>query len=105
MEPLLAELADHLAVLAKAATPHLEAAARARAEREAAEDSQGVPTLDATALTELKAQLAGRRMTALTNYRQLAPGLRGTLSGEDFNLLDAAMERLDFKAALAVLER
>ena len=105
VEPLLAELADHLAVLAEAATPHLEAAARARAEREAAEDSRGVPTLDATALTELKAQLAGRRMTALTNYRQLAPSLRGTLSGEDFNLLDAAMERLDFKAALAVLER
>ena len=103
VEPLLAELADHLAVLAEAASPHLEATARARAEREAAEDSQGVPALDAAALTALKEQLAGRRMRALKNYRQLAPGLRRLLASDDFKCLEVAMDRLDFQAVLEVL--
>jgi len=103
LEPLLAELAAHLAVLAAAATPHLGAAVRARAELEAAEASQGVLALDATALAELKAQLAGRRMKALPHYRQLVPGLRRFLASDDFKRLEAAMERLDFQAALEVL--
>ena len=103
VEPFLADLAAHLRVLAESATPHLEAAARARAEREAAEDSQGVRALDAAALAELKAQLAGRRMTALTNYRQLVPGLRRLLARDDVKRLEAAMERLDFQTALEIL--
>lgn len=81
----------------------ISAADQARAEREAAEDSQGVRALDAAALAELKAQLAGRRMTALTNYRQLVPGLRRLLARDDVKRLDVAMERLDFQTALEIL--
>ena len=105
LDSRLAELADHLAALATAASPYLEADAQAKAEREVAEAGPSAPGPDSAALAELKAHLARRRMAAEGHYRRLAPGLRGTLSGEDFNLLDAAMERLDFKAALAVLER
>ena len=105
IETLLAELADRLAALAEAATPHLEAAARAKAEREAAAASGVAPDLDVAALVELKAQLAGRRMAATGHYRQLAPTLRRLLPSEVFSRLDKAMDRLDFKTALAVLER
>jgi len=105
IETLFAELADHLAALAASAAPHLEAAAQARAEREAAAATGVAPDLDVAALVELKAQLAGRRMVALRHYQQLAPALRATLSDDDFSHLAAAMERLDFKTALEVLER
>jgi len=99
----LAALADHLAALASAATPYLEAAARAKAEREA-EAGPNSSTPDSAALAELKAQLAGRRMAAMGHFQQLAPSLRRMLPSEDFSRLEKAMDGLDFKAALAVLE-
>lgn len=105
LETLLAALADHLAALARAARPHLEAAARAKEEQEVAVAAPSDLAQETAALAELKAQLAGRRMAALAQYQRLAPTLHGTLSADDFSHLEAAMERLDFKAALAVLER
>ena len=105
LETLLIALADHLAALARAATPHLEAAAQARKERDSAGAGPSDPTQQIAALAELKAHLTGRRMAALALYQQLAPALRGTLSVDDFSHLDAAIECLDFKTALAVLER
>ena len=93
VQSFLTDLAAHLAVLAPAATPHLEAAARARVEQEAAEAGSSAPAPDSDALAELKVLLAGRRMAAVARYQQLAPTLRGTLSGDDFSHLEAAMER------------
>jgi len=121
LDTLLAELAAHLASLAAAAAPHLATAARAQVESEATAaagtsappDGGATPDavanpeaavlVDAAALAELKAQLSGARMAALGRYQQLAPALRRMLPPEDFSRLDAAMERLDFKTALAVL--
>lgn len=81
----------------------LAAAARHVLAAQSAAAPQVTPMEDPQALHQWGAELAQRRFSAQLGYPALRATLEQTLSADAFAALDAAMGRLDFGAALAVL--
>ncbi|MET3131702.1 PAS domain S-box-containing protein [Oxalobacteraceae bacterium GrIS 1.11] len=83
------------------------AAARAWLARqgETAPAAPGDATLDQAALERWKALLGSQDLAACEAYAALRPALQAWLAPSDGAALDGAMERLDFKQALALLAR
>jgi PAS domain S-box-containing protein len=103
LQRLLAELGQQFVALARAAAPHLADLDEARREQDAAQ-RESPDVLDAAALLKFRDQLAQNDFAVLATFKELAPALRGALTESVYLQIERAIQALDFKAALAVLD-